>query len=168
MSKKKRQKLPEKKSNTTLIYAAIAVLAVVVIAVLLLNFSSTPQPPEKLPSAGGYVNLSLPITHLPAGKVEIIEFLKFDWCPRCYDLNNNLPQLLEKYGNNVNITYVPIVWPGESTKSIEAYIIADQQIFLSSNACGFEIKSEGVTCLYGDDAIQPSTKRMAETRIIDL
>jgi thiol:disulfide interchange protein DsbA len=124
MSKKKKQKLPEKKSNPTIIYAAVAVLAVVVIAVLLLNFPSAQQPPEKLPTSGGYVRLSFPTTYEP-GKVKITEFLKFD-CPHCYDLHNNLPQLLEKYGNNVTITYVPIIFPGQSTKSIEAYIIADQ------------------------------------------
>ncbi len=126
MSKKKKQKLPEKKSNTTLIYAAIAVLAVVVIAaVILLGSSSTPPPPEKLPASGGYVRLSFPTTYEP-GKVKITEFLKFN-CPFCYNLHTKLPQILQKYGDNVTITYVPIVWPGrESTKSIEAYIIADQ------------------------------------------
>jgi protein-disulfide isomerase len=125
MSKKKRQKLPEKKPNMTMIYAAIAVLAVVVIAVLLLNSSSTPQRPEKLPVSGGYVKLNFPTTYEP-GKVKITEFLKFN-CPFCYNLHMKLPQILQKYGDNVTITYVPIVWPGrESTKSIEAYIIANQ------------------------------------------
>ncbi len=123
MSKKKKQKLPEKKSNKTLIYAAIAVLAVVAIAVLLLSSSPAPQPPEKFP-ASGYVKLSFPTTYEP-GKVKITEFLKFN-CPFCYNLHTKLPQILQKYGDNVTITYVPIVWPGESTKSIEAYIIADQ------------------------------------------
>ncbi len=123
MSKKKKQKPPEKKSNT-IIYAAIAVLAVVVIAIILLNFSSAPQPPEKLPTSGGYEKLSFPTTYEP-GKVKIMEFLKFN-CPFCYNLHTKLPQILEKYGDNVTVTYVPIVWPGESTKSIEAYIIADQ------------------------------------------
>ncbi len=130
MSKKKKQKLPEKKSNKTLIYAAVAVLAVVAIAMLLLNSSPTPPPfPEKLPSSGGYARLSFPTTYEP-GKVKILEFLKFN-CPFCYNLHTKLPQILQKYGDNVTITYVPIVWrqpgqPGESTKSIEAYIIADQ------------------------------------------
>ncbi|MCZ7394118.1 MAG: thioredoxin domain-containing protein [Candidatus Methanoperedens sp.] len=126
MSKKKKQKLPEKKSNTTLIYAAVAVLAIVVIAALVLYFPSTPQvkPAEKLPTAGEYVKLDLPTTYEP-GKVKIMEFLKFN-CPFCYNLHMNLPQILKKYGDNVTITYVPIVWLGrESTKSIEAYIIAD-------------------------------------------
>lgn len=108
------------------IYAIVAMLTIVVIAAFLLNLSYIPQEKmKKLPSDGGYSNLSLPITHWP-GKVEIIEFFKFDWCPSCYDLNNDLPKLLEKYDNNVNITYVPVVWPNQSTKIIEAYIIADK------------------------------------------
>ncbi len=123
MSKKKKQKLPQKKSNKTLIYTAIAVLVVIAIAVLLLNSSPAPQPPEKFP-ASGYVKLSFPTTYEP-GKVKITEFLKFN-CPFCYNLHTKLPQILQKYGDNVTITYVPIVWPRESTKSIEAYIIADQ------------------------------------------
>jgi protein-disulfide isomerase len=127
MSKKKRKKLPEKKSNQTLIYAAVAVLAVVVIAALVLYFPSTPQEKtvEKFPASGGYTNLSFPTTYEP-GKVKIMEFLKFN-CPFCYNLHMNMPQILKKYGDNVTITYVPIVWVGrESTESIEAYIIADQ------------------------------------------
>jgi thiol:disulfide interchange protein DsbA len=88
--------------------------------------NSTPQekPVEKFPAAGGYKQLSFPATYEP-GKVKIIEFLKFN-CPFCYMLHTNLPQILEKYGDNVTITYVPIVWPGESTKTIDAYIIAEQ------------------------------------------
>ena len=113
------------KSNRTLIYAGLAVLLIAVLAVYALNSSSTPnKPKEKLPTAGGYVELNKPTTYEP-GKVKITEFMKFD-CPFCYRLHKNLPQLLEKYGNNVTITYVPIVWPGQSTKSIEAYIIAEQ------------------------------------------
>lgn len=125
MSEKKKQKPPEKKSNITL-YAAVAVLAVVIIAVLLFNFSSAPQenPADKLLTTQERMKLNFATTYEP-GKVKIIEFLKFD-CSHCYDLHNKLPQVLEKYGNNVNITYVPIVFPGQSTKSIEAYIIADQ------------------------------------------
>jgi thiol:disulfide interchange protein DsbA len=129
MSKKKKQKLPEKKSNKTLIYAAVAVLAVVAIAAALL-LSSSPAPqapaetPEKFPSSGGYTNLSFPSTYEP-GKVNITEFLKFD-CPHCYDLHTKLPGILAKYGDNVTITYIPIIFPGQSTRSIEAYIIADQ------------------------------------------
>ncbi len=131
MSKKKTQDLPEKKSNKTLIYITVALLAVVAIAACT---QSTPQAPaaptEKLPSAGGYTKLSFPSTYEP-GKVNITEFLKFD-CPHCYDLHTKLPGILEKYGDNVTITYVPIVWPAQpghpaqSTKSIEAYIIANQ------------------------------------------
>ncbi len=108
-----------KKSNLTLVYIGLAVL---VIAALMLLFAQE-KPREKLPAAGEYVKLNMPTSYEP-GKVKIIEFLKFD-CSHCYDLHKNMPQLLEKYGGNVTITYVPVVFPGQSTKSIEAYIIAE-------------------------------------------
>ncbi len=122
MAKKKKQKLPEKKSNMTLVYAGVAVL---VVAALVLFFLSTSQKPAENPlTIQERATLNFSTTYEP-GKVKITEFLKFN-CPFCYNLHTNLPQILEKYGDNVTITYVPIVWPGESTKSIEAYIIADQ------------------------------------------
>ncbi len=120
MSKKKR-KVPPKKSNPTLLYLGLAIL---VIAAVLYSLSVPGKPQEKLPTSGEYVKLNMPSTYEP-GKVKIIEFLKFD-CSHCYDLHKDMPQLLKKYGDNVSITYVPIVWPGQSTKSIDAYIIAEQ------------------------------------------
>ncbi|MCZ7385248.1 MAG: thioredoxin domain-containing protein [Candidatus Methanoperedens sp.] len=120
MAKKKKQKLPEKKSNLTLVYAGVAV---VVVAVVVLFFLST-SPAENPLTTRERATLNFSTTYEP-GKVKITEFMKFD-CPHCYDLHNELPQLLEKYGNNVTITYVPIIFPGQSTKSIEAYIIAEQ------------------------------------------
>ncbi len=110
-----------KKSKLTLVYIGLAVL---VIAALMLLVAQE-KPLEKLPTAGEYVKLNMPTSYEP-GKVKIIEFLKFD-CSHCYDLHKNMPQLLEKYGDNVTITYVPVVWQGQgqSTKSIEAYIIAE-------------------------------------------
>lgn len=122
MAKKKRAQ-PEKKSNRTLIYAGLAVLLVAVLAVYALNSSTPNKPQEKLPTAG-YIKLNQPTTYEP-GKVKITEFMKFD-CSHCYDLHKDTPQLLEKYKENVTVTYVPIVWPGQSTKSIEAYILAEQ------------------------------------------
>ncbi len=119
---KKKFKKPEKKSNLTIIYAGLALLFIASLIVYISVASEKPQ--GKLPSAGEYVKLNTPTTHEP-GKVKIIEFLKFD-CSHCYDLNKNMPKLLEKYGDKVNITYIPIVWKGKSTKSIEAYIIAEQ------------------------------------------
>lgn len=114
---KKKQKVPErksKKSNRTIVYVILAVLFIAAVAIY---FTSTPpQTPQ---------NTTQDIFQPAPGKVKIVEFLKFN-CPFCYNLHTNLPQILEKYGDNVTITYVPIVWPGESTKSIEAYIIADQ------------------------------------------
>ncbi len=120
---KKKHTPPPKKSNLNLVYAGLAVL---VIAALVLYFSSTApeKPEEKLPSAGKYVKLNNPSTYEP-GKVKIMVFMKFD-CPHCYELDKNMPQLLQKYGDKVHVTYVPIVWPKQSTKSIEAYIIAER------------------------------------------
>jgi protein-disulfide isomerase len=123
MAKKKKQKLPAKKSNMTLVYAGAAV--VVVVALILFFHSITQEKPTENPiTIRQNATLNISTTYEP-GKVKIIEFLKFN-CPFCYRLNTSMPQILEKYGDNVTITYVPIVWPGESTKSIEAYIIADQ------------------------------------------
>ncbi len=121
MSKKKRN-VPPKKSKPTLLYLGSAILLIAAV----LYFLSVPgKPQEKLPTSGEYVKLNMPSTYEP-GKVKIIEFLKFD-CPHCYDLHKDMPQLLKKHGdNNVSITYVPIVWPGQSTRSIDAYIIAEQ------------------------------------------
>jgi len=123
MSKTKKQRLPEKKSNHTLVYAGASVL---VIAAFVLYFYAAPQetPVEKVPTTGEYVKLNLTSTYEP-GKIKIIEFMKFD-CSHCYEFHKNLPDIVKKYGNNVTITYVPIVWKGQSTKSIEAYIIAEQ------------------------------------------
>ncbi|VVB97194.1 Thioredoxin [uncultured archaeon] len=109
---KKKQRVPEKKFNWTIVYG---VLAVIFIAAVAIYFTSAP--PQKPQTQ----NIMQPAP----GKVKIVEFMKFD-CPHCYDLHQELPRILEKYGNNVTITYVPIVFPGQSTESIEAYIIADQ------------------------------------------
>ncbi len=108
-----------KKSNLTLVYIGLAVLVIAALMLLVVQ----EKPVEKLPTAGEYVKLNLNTSYEP-GKVKIIEFLKFD-CSHCYDLHKNMPQLLEKYGDNVTITYVPVVFPGQSNKSIEAYIIAE-------------------------------------------
>ncbi len=124
MAKKKQKQKPPKKSSMTLIYVAAALVVIAALAVYISYKPAAETPPEKLPSTGEYLKLNKPTTYEP-GKVRIIEFLKFD-CSHCYDLHKNLPQLLEKYGDNVNITYVPIIWQGQSTKSIEAYIIAEQ------------------------------------------
>ncbi len=59
------------------------------------------------------------------GKVKIVEFLKFD-CSHCYDLHREMPQILENYGDRVEIIYVPISFEGQSIKSIEAYLIAKE------------------------------------------
>ncbi len=128
MAKKKHTPPPPKKSNLTLVYAGLAVL---VIAALVIYSSSpaTETPPEKLPTAGKYVKLDKPGTYEP-GKVKITEFLKFN-CGHCYALNSQLPALKKKYGDNLSITYKPMLWrsvPQDQgfRKSIEAYIIANR------------------------------------------
>jgi thiol:disulfide interchange protein DsbA len=74
--------------------------------------------------AGDYTKLNNPSTSEP-GKVKIMEFLNFN-CIHCYDLQKNMPQLLQKYGDKAEITYIPINFSKQSTKSVEAYIIAKQ------------------------------------------
>ncbi len=125
---KKKQKQPEKKSNPAIVYAALALLVIAAL-VGFISLNKAPEkapekPIEKLPAVGEFKKLDKPTTY-EAGKVKIMEIMKFD-CPHCYDLHKNMPQLLKKYGDNVTITYVPIVWPKQSTKSIEAYIIAEE------------------------------------------
>jgi thiol:disulfide interchange protein DsbA len=116
MAKKKTVK-KQKKSNSTLYYL---IAAVIIIVALAFYFYSAPK------QVGEYTKLGTPSTHEP-GKVKIIEFMKFD-CIHCYNLHKNFPQLLNKtkYVGKIEITYIPIVWDGQSTKSIEAYIIANQ------------------------------------------
>ncbi len=108
MSKKKRTP-PPKKSNPILIYIGIGILAIAAAAI----YSSSI--PAKQPD----------IFQPEPGKVNIVEFMKFD-CIHCYNLHKETPRILEKYGGNVSITYIPIVFSGQSTNSIKAYIIAER------------------------------------------
>ncbi len=110
MSKKKRIP-PPKRSNPILIYLGIGILAIAAVAI----YSSSNPATEKQSDI---------FQHEP-GKVKVVEFMKFD-CIHCYNLNKEMPRILEKYGGNVSITYIPIVFRGQSTKSIEAYIIAER------------------------------------------
>lgn len=122
---KKKQKLPEKKSNQTTIYIILAVLVILAAGIYFLSAGDNTgdKPQGKLPE-GDYTTLNMPADNEP-GRVKIMEFMKFD-CIHCYDLNRNMPQLLQKYGDKVEITYIPIAFPKQSTKSIEAYLIAEQ------------------------------------------
>jgi thiol:disulfide interchange protein DsbA len=118
---KKKQKLPEKKSGLKTIHIILALIIISGLAIYLLN--SGEKSSEKVPD-GNYTKLNKPSTY-ESGKVKIMEFMKFD-CLHCYDLHNNMPKLLEKYPGKLEITYIPIIFPTQSTKSIEAYIIAEQ------------------------------------------
>ena len=118
---KKKQKLPEKKSGIQTIHIILAILVFSALAIYFLN--SGEKSPEKLPD-DNYKKLN---TTIEPGKVKIIEFLNFG-CSHCNDLRKNMPQILQKYGDKVEITYIPINFPSlkQTTKSVEAYIIAQQ------------------------------------------
>ena len=125
---KKKHAPPPRKQNLTLLYAGLALLLIAVLAVYS-SLPATETPPEKLPAAGKYVKLYKPSTYEP-GKVKITEFLKFN-CGHCYTLNPQLPALREKYGDNLSITYKPMLWRTVAQdkgmgKSIEAYILAER------------------------------------------
>ena len=130
MAKKRRtQKVPEKKSNKNLVYAALGLIAVIA---LIVAFSSGNGEPagqdENLPTEAKYEPLTKPSTYEP-GKVKITEFLKFN-CGHCYSLSQAMPGLENKYGDKIEITYVPMLWTNlpqdhDLKKSIEAYILAN-------------------------------------------
>jgi thiol:disulfide interchange protein DsbA len=132
MAKKKRKRNvePDKKPNKNLLYAAIAIVAVIIIALIWSFSGSSPEvPEEKIPPSGKYLKLNSPSTYEP-GKVKIIDYFKFN-CGHCYDLNQRIPELEEKYGDQLEITYRPMLWVTESgdlpfRKSNEAYIIAER------------------------------------------
>ncbi len=117
---KKKQKIPEKKSGLKTIHIILALLVILALGIFFLN---TGESPEKT-IAGKYFKLDNPSTSEP-GKVKIMEFLNFN-CGHCYELKKNMPTLLQKYGDKVEITYIPINFSKQSTKSVEAYIIAKQ------------------------------------------
>lgn len=123
---KKKHRQPEKKSSPTLVYVGLALL---VIALVYFLSTAPEKPQEKLPASGKYVKLNKPSTYEP-GEVKITEFLKFN-CGHCYTLNQQMPALKKKYGENLSITYKPMLWrtvPQDQAfrKSIEAYIIAER------------------------------------------
>jgi thiol:disulfide interchange protein DsbA len=115
---KKKQKLPTKKSGLQTIHIILALLVISALAMYFLNSGGN----NSEPPADNYKKLN---TTIEPGKVKIIEFLNFG-CTHCNDLRKNMPQLLKKYGDKVEITYIPINFPKQSTKSVEAYIIAEQ------------------------------------------
>lgn len=131
MSKKKHAPAPPKKSSRTLIYAGIALLVIIAaVAYSSLNRPTAalmdPYSFESVTPAQGKGNYSsLDVNPSEQGKVRIVEFMKFD-CIHCYNLNNETPQILKKYGDKVEIIYVPISFQGQSIKSIEAYLIAKE------------------------------------------
>jgi len=130
MAKKKRVP-PPKRHNRTIIYAGIALLLIIAIfAYMSLNnqqevLIDAYSPENPIPGQSTAAYSSLDVNPSEQGKVRIVEFLKFD-CSHCYDLHKELPQILENYGDRVEIIYVPISFEGQSIKSIEAYLIAKE------------------------------------------
>ncbi|VVB51276.1 DSBA-like thioredoxin domain protein [uncultured archaeon] len=116
---KKKQKLSEKKSGIQTIHIILALLVISALAIYFLNSGGNNS--GTFP-ADNFKKLN---TTIEPGKVKIIEFLNFG-CTHCNDLRKNMPQLLQKYGDKVEITYIPINFPKQSTKSVEAYLIAEQ------------------------------------------
>lgn len=116
---KKKQKLPEKKSGIQTIHIILALLVISALAIYFLNSGGNNS--GTLP-ADNFKKLN---TTIEPGKVKIIEFLNFG-CTHCNDLRKDMPQLKKKYGDKVEITYIPINFPKQSTKSVEAYLIAEQ------------------------------------------
>jgi len=116
---KKKQKLPEKKSGIQTIHIVLALLVISALAIYFLNSGGSHS--DTLP-ADNFKKLN---TSIEPGKVKIIEFLNFG-CTHCNDLRKDMPQLRQKYGDKVEIIYIPISFPKQSTKSVEAYLIAEQ------------------------------------------
>ena len=116
---KKKHKLPEKKSGIQTIHI---ILALLVISGLAIYFLNSGEKSTDEPLADNFKKLN---TTIEPGKVKIIEFLNFG-CTHCNDLRKNMPQLKKKYGEKVEIIYIPINFRGQSTKSVEAYLIAEE------------------------------------------
>ena len=135
---KKKQKIPEKKTSMTWVYAGIAVLVIAGLAFYIYsgstadnntNTSSGNDLKGKIPTVGKFGTMNKPSTYEP-GKVKITEFLKFN-CGHCYSLNSLMPALKKKYGDQLEITYKPMLWRSVPKdlpfkKSMEAYILAER------------------------------------------
>jgi predicted DsbA family dithiol-disulfide isomerase len=131
---KKKQKIPEKKTSMTWVYVGLAVLIIAALAVYTYSTSNTTESSSgnlkgKVPTAGKFGTMNKPSTY-ELGKVKITEFLKFN-CGHCYALNQKIPDLKNKYGDRLEITYKPMLWKGVKgdpafKKSIEAYILANR------------------------------------------
>ncbi|MDD1744412.1 MAG: DsbA family protein [Candidatus Methanoperedens sp.] len=114
-----------KSNNTKKAIIGIAVLTVIVLGYYYLNpqeGASNSLDVKKI--EGKYTQLSRNPTPYQ-GKVVVTEFMSF-YCDHCYGLENRMPAILEKYGERLQVVYKPIVWGGQSTNSVEAYIIAEQ------------------------------------------
>lgn len=113
-----------KASNNKKIIIGIAVLAVIIFGYSLGQQENVTNALD-IKSIDGEYTL-LPVNSAPfTGKVVLTMFESF-YCDHCYALDQKMPAILEKYGEQVQIIYKPMVWSGQPTKSVEAYIIAEQ------------------------------------------
>ena len=69
-----------------------------------------------------------PTTGNPNAKIQIVEFADYQ-CPHCKDASHTMHKLLEKYGDQIQLTYMdfPINRSGISRKVAEGAVCADQQ-----------------------------------------
>lgn len=113
-----------KASNNKKIIIGIAVLAVIIFGYSLGQQDNSTNSLDIKKIDGEYT--LLPVNSAPfTGKVVLTMFESF-YCDHCYALDQKMPAILEKYGEQVQIIYKPMVWSGQPTKSVEAYIIAEQ------------------------------------------
>lgn len=113
-----------KASNNKKIIIGIAVLAVIIFGYSLGQQENDTNVLDIKNIDGEYT--LLPVNSAPfTGKVVLTMFESF-YCDHCYALDQKMPAILEKYGEQVQIIYKPMVWSGQPTKSVEAYIIAEQ------------------------------------------
>lgn len=113
-----------KANNNKKIVIGIAILAVIIFGYSLGQQENATNSLDIKKIDGEYT--LLPVNSAPfTGKVVLTVFESF-YCDHCYALDQKMPAILEKYGEQVQIIYKPMVWSGQPTKSVEAYIIAEQ------------------------------------------
>jgi len=118
-----------KANNTKKVIIAIAILTTIVLGYYYLSpqeGASNLLDVKKIESK--YTQLSRNPTPYQ-GKVVATEFMSF-YCDHCYELEKRMPAILKKYGERLQIIYKPIVWGGQSTNSVEAYIQLSQTYFV--------------------------------------
>jgi predicted DsbA family dithiol-disulfide isomerase len=114
-----------KSNNTKKAIIGIAVLAAIVLGYYYLSPQEGASNSLDVKKIEGKYTLLSKNPGSYQGKVVATEFLSF-YCDHCYELEKKMPSIMDKYGEQLQIIYKPIVWGGQSTTSVEAYIIAEQ------------------------------------------